>query len=141
MKDVNTILRQKIYDLLITAVSPVPVYAYYLPATINTPEYITINTIANTDVSTMHSSDTETAVQISIFTKQSQANPGNHINTIAAAIYAALYPDQQTVLNLAPEFQNIGIKMVNDNVTEAIATQNFVFINRFITFRFKIVHT
>ncbi len=140
MKDVNTILRQKIYDLLTVAVAPVPVYSYYIPAVINTPEYITINTIANTDVSTMQSSDTETAVQISIFTKQSQANPGNQINTIAAAVYAALYPNRQTVLNLAPGFQNVGITMVNDNVTEAITTQNFVFINRFITFRFKIVH-
>lgn len=139
MKDVNGILKQKIYDLIKPAVN-CPVYYAYVPADVTGRVYVTVNTITNTDVSTMQSSDTDTAVLISIFSRETQGNAGKLVDDIAAAIYAVIYPNQQHKIDLSPGFQNIAIALVNDNTTDALATQKFIFINRFLTFRFNIYH-
>jgi len=139
VKDVNTILKQKIFELLRPAI-PYPLYYKYLPAFEKANAYVTISTITNIDASTMQTSDTDTTVQISIFSKESQANPGQLVNDIAAAVYAVLYPNGQTMINLSPSFQHCSISLVNDVVTDAIATNTDILINRFLTFRFNIYH-
>jgi hypothetical protein len=139
MKDVNTILKQKIHDLLRPAI-PYPLYYKYLPSFVKSNAYVTISTITNIDASTMQTSDTDTTVQISIYSKESQANPGQLVNDIAAAVYAVLYSSPQAKIDLMPDFQNCSVSLVNDIVPDAIATNTEILINRFLTFRFNIYH-
>ena len=139
MKDINPILQQKIYDLISPVVN-CPVYYKYLPAHIGGDVYVLITTITNVDVSTMQTSDTDTTVQIGIYSRDSQANPGKLVNDVAAAVYAVLYPDRQTVLDLSPDFQNCSVQLINDTVPDALQNNNYIFINRFITFRYNIYH-
>jgi hypothetical protein len=75
VKDVNSILQQKIFALLRPAIS-YPLYYKYLPAFVKENAYVTISIITNTDASTMQSSDTDTSVLIGIYSRESQANPG-----------------------------------------------------------------
>lgn len=139
MKNVNTILLQKIYDLISPVVN-CPVYYKYLPATIASNIYVSLNTVSQTDVSTMQSSDTDASVIVGIYSKERQGNPGELLNDVASAVYAAIYPNQQTVLDLSPGFQNTSIELVNDIEQDALQANNFIFINRFLTFRFNIFH-
>jgi len=139
VKDVNSILQQKIFNLLRPVIS-YPLYYKYLPAYDKSNVYVTINTITNIDASTMQSSDTDTTIQIGIYSRETQANPGQLVNDIAAAVYAVLYPDKQTTIDLSPGFQNCSVVLVNDVVPDAIATNTEILINRFLTFRFNIFH-
>lgn len=108
MKDVNTILPRKIYELLQPVVS-CKVYYKYVPANETGNAYVSINTITNTDVSTQQTSDTDTTVMIGIYSRESQANPGKLVDDIAAAVYAAIYPNRQQTLDLSPDFQNCSV--------------------------------
>jgi hypothetical protein len=139
MKDVNTILKQKIFDLLRPVIS-YPLYYKYLPAFVKENAYVTINIITNTDASTMQTSDTDTTILVGIYSRETQANPGQMVNDIAAAVYAVLYPDPQFKLDLSPGFQNCSVSLVNDIIPDAIATNTEILINRFLTFRFNIFH-
>lgn len=137
MKDCNAAIQQKLYDLLSPAVG-VPVSKGY--SVTDDDAYVLISTINSNDRSTMHSSDTDTVVQLSIYTKDSQANPGDLVNTIAAAIYATIYPNPQSTIDLSPDFQNCVLRLVNDTGEQPILTGTNVFINRFISFRLIILH-
>lgn len=139
MKEVNKAVRKKIYELLNPVVA-VPVYYKYIPARIDEDAYVLITTINNNDSGTIHSSDTETAVQIGIYTKDTQANAGVTAEDIAAIVYDTLYPNPQATIDLEPAFQNTGLRMVSDNSPDALQTNEAVFINRFITFRLNIFH-
>lgn len=139
MKDVNTILPRKIYELLQPVVS-CKVYYKYVPANETGNAYVSINTITNTDVSTQQTSDTDTTVMIGIYSRESQANPGKLVDDIAAAVYAAIYPNRQQTLDLSPDFQNCSVALVNDVVMDATMTNTNILINRFLTFRFNIFH-
>ena len=139
MKDVNTILQETIYNLLTPVVS-VPVYYKYLPAKVPGNAYVLVSTITNIDASTQHTNDTDTTVQIGIYSRDNRGNQGQQVNDIAASIYSVIYPDNQTKLDLQPDFQNTSIALVNDVVPDAIETGNFIYINRFLTFRFNIFH-
>jgi hypothetical protein len=139
MKDINTILQKKLYDILKPVLS-CPIYYKYLPATIEPNEYVLINTITNIDASTQQSSDTDTTIIIGIYTKDSQANPGKIANDIAALVYQNLYPNRQFKPDLSPGFQVCSVQLVNDIVPDPLMTRNFIFINRFITFRYNILH-
>jgi hypothetical protein len=137
MKNVNTILQQKIYDLLQPVLS-VPIYYKYLPSVIQENAYVLITTITNVDASTMHTSDTDTTVQLGIYSRGSQANAGVTVNETADIIYETLYPDRQTTIDLSPDYQNTSISLVNDTTPDALQTGSFIFINRFITLRLNI---
>lgn len=139
MKDVNTILKQTIYNLLKPVVN-CPLYYQYMPSTVSGNVYVTINAISSIDASTMQSSNSDTSIQIGIYSRDSQANPGQLVNDIAAAIYAVLYPDRQTMVDLSPGFQSCSLTLVNDITLDAIVTNTYVFINRMLTFRFNIFH-
>src|SRR4249920_2150505 len=125
MKNINTILTQKIFDL-ISPVVKCPVYFKYLPATIESNIYVSINTVSNADVSTMQTSDTDTSVIIGIYSKERQGNPGETLIKVVDAVYAALYPNRQAVLDLSPGFQNCAVTLVNDIEQDALQTQNFI---------------
>jgi len=139
VKEVNSILQQKIFNLLRPVIS-YPLYYKYLPAFEKANAYVTINTITNIDASTMQSSDTDTTIQIGIYSRETQANPGQLVNDIAAAVYAVLYPSPIAAIDLMPDFQVCSVSLVNDVVPDAIASNTEIFINRFLTFRFNIYH-
>ena len=139
MRDVNSVLKQKLYQIL-SGVLDYPVYQKYIPASVDESAYVLITTINNNDTSTMQSNDTDTTVQIGIYTKDSQANAGAACDTIAQTIYETIYPTPDASIDLSPNFQNCGLKLVNDFSPEAMLTGSFVFINRFLIFRLNIFH-
>jgi hypothetical protein len=132
-------LKQKIFDLLRPVIS-YPLYYKYLPAFVKENAYVTISGITNTDASSMNTSDTDTTIVISIFSRETQANPGQIVNDIGAAVYLVIYPDRQATIDLSPGFQNCSISLVNDVTPDAIGTNTDILINRFLTFRFNIFH-
>jgi hypothetical protein len=138
MKNVNPILLETIYNLLVPVVA-CPVYYKYLPATISSNIDISLNAVSHTDVSTQSTSDTETSVVIGIYSEERQGNPGQLVNDVATIVYDTIYPNRTAVLTI-PGFQNVSITMVNDIEQDALIAQGFVSINRFITFRFNIYH-
>jgi len=125
---------------MLSPVVGAPVYTKYIPATITSSAYVLISTINNNDRSTMHSSDTNTAVQIGIYTRDSQANPGAQTEAIAQIIYNTIYPNSQSIIDLSPDFQNVTLRLANDIEPDAILTGTDVFINRFLIFRLHINH-
>lgn len=139
MKDVNTVLKRKLYELLQPVVG-VPCFSKYMPSSVTENEYVLITTINSNDTSTMHSADTDTTVQISIYTRDSQANPGEASSTIAGIVYDTIYPTPQSKIDLEPDFHNSVLTLVSDNEPDAILTNNEVFINRFLIFRLRILH-
>jgi len=138
MKNVNPILLKTIYDLLVPVVA-CPVYYKYLPATIRSNIYISLNTVSHNDVSTQSTSDTETSVVIGIYSEEPQGNPGELVNDTATIVYDTIYPNRQFTLTI-PGFQNVSITMISDVEQDALIANGYVFINRFITFRFNIYH-
>lgn len=140
MKDVNSTLRKKLFEML-SAISGTPVYYKYLPSTVSSNAYILITTLTNSDSSTMHSADTDTTIQIGIYTKDSSAESGVTADTIAAGVYELIYPYPGSRIDLGSEFQNCSLRLINDVSPDAIQTKESIFINRFITFRLKIFHT
>jgi len=139
MKDVNTKLKSKLFEIL-SGVLDVPVYQKYLPANIDASAYVLITTVNNNDTSTMQSADTDTTVQIGIYTKDSQANSGETCDSIASTIYSTIYPSPSSTIDLSPDFQNCGLRLVSDVSPEAILTPTFALINRFISFRLDVFH-
>ncbi len=139
MSDVNSVLRKKLYELLSPVVG-VPVYYKYIPAGNDTAAYVLISTITGIDASTMITFDTDVTIQLGIYTRDSQANSGAKADAIAQIIYNTLLPVQPSVIDLSPNFQNYALKRVNDVSPDAILTNNFAFINRFITLRAGIFH-
>lgn len=139
MKDVNAAIQTKLF-LLLNPVLDVPVYKQYIVARARADCYVLISTINNNDTSTMQSADTDTLVTIGIYTKDSQANPGALVNSIAATIYQTIYPTPNSFIDLWPYFQQCGIRLVNDICPEPIITPDAVYINRFLTFRLNVFH-
>jgi len=137
MKDVNKILRTKIYELL-APVAGCPVYYKYVPNTDTSDVYMVISTVNNSNVSTMQTSDTDTVIQVSIFSRETISNAGNVADDKAEIVYNTLYPNTTFTLDLSPNFQNTSVRMTNDISPDALSTGNYIFINRFIQFRFNI---
>lgn len=144
MKDVNKALRKKYYELLNGSLNiendPVPVYYKYLPNNIDKPYYVIIRTVSNTEISTKQLSNTDTSIQLGIYTKDTVANPGSYADDIAGQIYTIIYPTPQSTIDLEPDFQVAVTKLDNDISPDAIQSNNAVFVNRFITFAHKILH-
>lgn len=137
MKDANAILRQRLFELL-SLIPDTPVYSKYLPSAIDSNAYILITTINSNDSSNMYSANTDTTVQIGIYTKDTLAAGGVMADTIAAGVYENIYPYPGSRIDLSPDFQNCSLRLVNDISPDAIQTQTNILINRFITFRLNI---
>jgi len=135
MKSANQALKTAVRALL--APLGYDIYANYVPASASNT-YILLSDVASTDASTMHSADTDTTLQIGIFSKANIANSGAEIDQIAADTYAAIYPNSGAVIEV-DGFQNTRIEMVNDT-TQTLGLSSFMMINRFITFRFNLFH-
>src|SRR5690348_14557426 len=113
MKSVNSTLIQKLYDLLSPVVG-VPVYKKYILSHVTDPAYVLLSDINSNDASTMHSFDTDSAVQIGIYTKDSQANPGKRCDEIADLIYGTIFTSPQALIDLSPDFQNCVLRRQSD---------------------------
>lgn len=137
MRDVNSTLRKKIFEML-SVIPDTPVYYKYLPSTVDSNAYILITTINSNDSSNMHAANTDTTIQIGIYTKDNLAASGVNADTIAEGVYEILYSSPGSRIDLSPNFQNCSLRLVNDVSPDAIQTNNFILINRFITFRLNI---
>lgn len=135
MKSVNQALKTAIRTALMGV--GYDIYANIVPASAS-DTYILLSDVASTDAGTMQSSDTDTTLQIGIFSKANIANGGQTVEDIAEAVYAAIYPNPQSVLTI-PGFQNTRIALVNDT-TQSLGLSAFIMINRILIFRFNLFH-
>lgn len=144
MKDVNSAIRKKYFELLngslIIDSNAVLVYSDYLPSVVPAAYYVVIQAISNTSIPTKTSHITSTTVQIRIFTKDTIANPGKIRDLIAGQIYFIIYPNPNSKINLEPEFQVVSQQLDNDNNLSPFQTDTAIYLNRFITFSHKIYH-
>lgn len=143
MKSVNYALRKayltSLNGLTVNSVA-VPVYYLQAPESVTVANYIIISDVANVDVGTKNSSDTNTSIQLRIETWAEGGNAGKMADDIAGAIYALIYPNSQAVLNLiADGFQMVSTKVSDDRVLDG-EFGNRDFITRVITFRHYIYH-
>lgn len=117
-----------------------PVYSGYVPASEDGEAYILLSDITSNDASTMSTNDTETVLQIGIYTRVNIANSGDLCDQIAEGVYQRLYPDPQSeALDLEPYFQNCGVLRVSDR-SATINLNSFIGMNRFITFTLLLYH-
>jgi hypothetical protein len=138
MRDSNLALRKAVYELLAPIVG-VPVYYKYIPARIDTNAYILISNISNSNASTMHSHDTESAIQIGIYTKDSNAISGLQADSLADTVLQTLIPRPASTIVLAG-FQNCGFSLNGDDSPDALQLPDGIAINRFLRFRVLIAH-
>lgn len=144
MRDVSGPIRKKYFELLNGVLlidgNPVPVYNKYLPSTVITPWHVVIDTISNVNIPTKTSAISDTSVQLSIFTKDTTANSGKAVDSIADQIYLLIYPTPNSKISLEPDFQVVFQTPSGDNSFGALQTNTSIFLNRFITFSHKIYH-
>lgn len=145
MKDVNSALRKKYFELLnghlVIDGQAIPVYSDYIPNVINADCYLIVSIVSSsTAIATKTSHITDTSVQFGIFTKDTVANPGKKRDDIAGQIYSIVFPKPNSKIDLEPEFQVVFMNLENDNNLSALRTDNAVYLNRYITFSHKIYH-
>lgn len=138
MRDSNLPLRKAIYELL-SPVAGVPVYYKYIPARVDASAYILISSISTTNASTINSHDTETSIQVGIYTKDSNANSGLQADSLADIVFQTLLPRPASTI-VIPGFQNCGFALSNDNSPDAFELPDGIAINRILTFRVLIAH-
>lgn len=131
----NEIVKLKIKQLL--ADIGYPVYNNYVPANENGSAYVLISDVANNDDSTKVEAQTRTNVQIGVYTRQNLAQGDALCDLITRGVYQRIFPNNQTKLDLSPEFTNSGIYFVNDT-PQVLQLNSFIYINRFINFRLHI---
>lgn len=135
MKDIKSKLTQKYFQLLDAALS-VPVFVDYVPNQLAADSYVLITGIASVDASTMNSVDTDTSIQVGIYTKEVVTNSGTAADDIATLVYSTIYPTQGAEIDLTADgFSKTSIQLVNDISPDAIQTDSEIYINRIITFR------
>ena len=132
MTDINTALETAYY----AALKDITTYVFngQLPDNVNPEEYIIFRSIQNNDVSTKNSSDTSTNITVEIHTNKNKINQTNDGNSLAAQVFAAIYPNQQFNLTLSG-MQMIDTKVVNDRTDEYQMSSQLCYISRYITFR------
>lgn len=144
MKNVNKVLRKKCFDLLNGNLTvegeDVPIYYKYIPNTVDKPFYLIIRTVNNSDHSNFQRNKTNTSIQFGLYSKDTVANSGDAIEEMADQIYSIIYPTSQSKIDLTPDFNAACLKLENDISPDAFQTDNAIFINRFITFSFDILH-
>ena len=131
MTDINTALETAYY----AALKDITTYVFngQLPDNVNPEEYIIFRSIQNNDVSTKNSSDTSTNITVEIHTNKNKINQTNDGNSLAAQVFAAIYPNQQFNLTLSG-MQMIDTKVVNDRTDEYQMSSQLCYISRYITF-------
>ena len=139
MKNVNSILQERIYDALNGNLS-VPVYGDYLPPSVNPNGYVIISWMNHRQMPAFLQVNTDTTFQLSIFTKDTSANPGTLCNTVADEIFSILIPDNDALIDLEPELQSVSLNLEADNKPQPLTTNDAIFINRYLTFRANIYH-
>ncbi len=141
MKNVNDNLSEKYFQLLKAALTPIPVFRDgYVPNDLVEDAYVMVSPISTTDDSTMNSADTTTSMQVGIYTRSFTDSNSTVINDVADIVYATIMPGQLPVFVLTG-FQLLSTELGGDNTPAPFDTGSQLFINRFITFNHKIVHT
>lgn len=144
MKSVNYALRSA-YKTAFTGltVNSISIPTYYLsaPESETSQIYITLNAVANVDISTFQTADTQTSMQVQIHTWSDNGNAGKNADDVANAVYALIYPAPNSVFDLsAAGFQHIDTKIGNDIVQELAGRGVRQYVTRIITFDHNIYH-
>ena len=131
MTDINTALETAYYAALKDLTTHV--YNGQLPDNVNPEEYIIFRSIQNNDASTQNSSDTSTNITVEIHTNKNKINETNGGNSLAAQVFAAIYPNPQFNLTLS-SMQMTDTKLINDRTDEYQMSSQLCYISRYLTF-------
>lgn len=138
MIDINYSLRIAVNNAL-TGIAGIKAYYNHLPNTLTpVPDcYLIFRSITSNDISTKHSSDTNTFITIDIHTREQVSNPGLNNDTTAREVYNRIYPNPQFNLTIDGA-QIVNTKMINDITDEPIQQGSVEWLSRHITFGFNI---
>lgn len=141
MRDVAGAFKTKYYQLLNGQIDA-DVFIDYVPATLKSENYVLITVPASVDASTFTTNDTDTSVQVGIYTSSSNGNNNYGADMFADEIYQIIYPTPGHLIDLTSDgFGKVGVELVNDNTMDVSLTNDAVLINRIITFRHRnIIH-
>lgn len=134
MTDVNTPLIKAYYDAL--KVLPYKVYEGEEPDNIQDQVYLVISDVFNRETSTKNSSDTNSTIQIGIYSWEHKYNTAKTVNTVAAAVYSVLKPEPNTTLSLAASgMQLLNMRVIVDRTERIGELAGRKYINRIIVFQ------
>jgi hypothetical protein len=139
VKDINYPLQKAYYSALtgITIDSVlVPCYYKKLPNNIAPDNYIIFSPINNNDGSTKSSYDTDTFMQVSIYTFAQNGNTGEACGLIAEEIFTRLYTTPFTVAGFTMNGTRLDSDTTTDYTTEGIRT----YVERRLVFKHLIAH-
>lgn len=137
MKNVNDILTLQYFTLLDNAVN-VPVFRTKVieDVALGSDAYLLISGISNNDSSTFQTSDTDTSIQVSIYTRN---DDGSLVQSLANTVYQTIQPGTMPAFTISG-FQLLTTELVNDIEQSPFIADQQTFLNRTITFKHKIFH-
>jgi hypothetical protein len=139
MKNNNDILTTKYFQLLKAAMPSTQIFRDYVPTDLGGDVYVLISAINNTDKGTFQTDDTNTTIQVGIYSRTTTDNNADDIQAIATSVYNAIKPGPPNTLTVSGA-QVLTTELVNDVSPAPLDTGSMLFINRFIIFQHKIFH-
>ena len=139
MKNINDILTTKYFQLLKAAMPSTQIFRDYVPTDLGGDVYVLISAINNTDKGTFQTDDTNTTIQVGIYSRTTTDNNGEAVGAIATSVYSAIKPGPLNNISVNGA-QVLTTELVNDVSPAPLDTGSMLFINRFITFQHKIFH-
>lgn len=142
MVNVNDILTTKYYQLLQAALPTTKILRDYAPYDLvkDVDIYVLISAINSTDAGTMQSDDTDTSIQIGIYSRTTTDNNGDAVESIASTIYQTIKQSPLNTITLSG-VQVMTTEFISDDSPAPFDTGSQLFINRFIRFKHKIFHS
>jgi hypothetical protein len=142
MKDVNYPLRTA-YKIALQGIvydsDPVAIYAGEAPPNNEQKYYIVFGSITNNDISTKQTSDTQTQIRVTIFTRADGSNSGKAVDFIAGQVFEKVY-DVPTFNLSVSGFQVIDTKLASDNTQEWENNAQLKLVDRTLVFSHNIFH-
>jgi hypothetical protein len=139
MKNINDIMTTKYFQLLKAAMPSIQIFRDYVPTDLGGDVYVLISAINNTDKGTFQTDDTNTTIQVGIYSRTTTDNNADDMQAIATSVYNAIKPGQPNTISVRGA-QVLTTELVNDVSPAPLDTGSMLFINRFITFQHKIFH-
>lgn len=141
MKDVNQALR-KAYVTALNNIfhdnKQVRVFYQQAPKEITDKNYITFGGISSNDISTKQTSDTQTSMEVKIFTYENGYNNGDAADLIADQVIQAIYPKPTSTLTLEGTVQMVSTEMTGDSVQAWTQEGQRVYVDRTLIFRHRL---
>lgn len=134
MRDINTALLKAYYSAL--ADVGVPVYEGEEPDDVRDPIYIVMSDAVGLEQSTKNSTDVQYTLQLSIHSWKNKYNNSADLNDVASAVFEAIKPDSNSVLDLSAEgLQLMNLQVQTDRTERLGEMGGRVYISRILIFK------